>query len=389
MGISEKSLLNRRSFAVSALTGGASLLFGASAQASPNAPGRYPRFLDARGFGAVGDGVTDDTEALQRGIDTAGSVGGAIFVPPGIYLTKELHLRPGVSLVGIPAWNYSGPGGSVLRLASADSSCLVNLTDARGATVEGIALDGRGLGTNIHGFFTDRTVFPPHEDSFRIDTCQASGFSGDGARLMCVWCFSVRHSQLAHNGGDGLSLRGWDGFILDNWFSGNRRVGFAARDQNAAITFTANRIEWNHEENMLVMGGDGYQITGNYFDRAGTCGLALRPRNNTPCTQFSITGNFFKRAGKLADGASHDSAQLVIEGATSVSCIGNSFVAGRDDGDKGIWSPSFGIVYSGLEDSVISGNVLHNGALSRLLVNLGGHGKGVVVKDNPGRLFQS
>jgi hypothetical protein len=95
--------------------------------------------------------------------------------------------------------------------------------------------------------------------------------------------------MLAFNGGDGLNLRGWDGFILDNWFSGNKRAGFAARFENASITFTANRVEWNHEENMVVAGGDGYQITGNFFDRAGTCGLALR-KGSRPCKQFTITG---------------------------------------------------------------------------------------------------
>jgi hypothetical protein len=35
---------------------------------------------------------------------------------------------------------------------------------------------------------------------------------------------------------------------------------------------------------------------------------------------------------------------------------------------------------------VIANNVLHNGALRRLIVDLGGHGDGVVVHDNPGRL---
>jgi len=78
------------------------------------------------------------------------------------------------------------------------------------------------------------------------------------------------------NRGDGLSLRRWDGFILDNWLSGNSRAGFAARSENASATFTANRVEWNHEENMVIVGGDGYQITGNFFDRAGTLGIALR-----------------------------------------------------------------------------------------------------------------
>jgi hypothetical protein len=43
-------------------------------------------------------------------------------------------------------------------------------------------------------------------------------------------------------------------------------------------------------------------------------------------------------------------------------------------------------VYGGLRDCVIANNTLHEGAMRQLMVDLGGHGEGVVVKDNPGRV---
>jgi hypothetical protein len=385
-------LFNRRRLAKSALLGGASAFFSASALGAQQAP-TASQLLNARDLGATGDGRTDDTAALQRAIDSAAEKGNAVFLPPGIYLTHELHLRHAVALTGIPAWNYSqADGGSVLRLASADSTCLLNLTDARGATIQGLALDGRNLGQNIHGIATSRTGYGPHEDGFRIDTCQIARFTGSGLNLSHVWCFSVRHCEMMANHGDGLTLRGWDAFILDNWFSGNGRAGFAARDENASVTFTANRVEWNREENMLITGGDGYQITGNFFDRAGTVGIALRKNpqsaswNKGPCTQFSITGNFIKRSGKFA-AAAPDSAQILLDGSTGVTCIGNTLESGRDDGNKGLWSPSYGIVVQNLENCVVANNVLNIGALRQLIVDNGGHKDGVVLKDNPGSLF--
>ena len=386
MAETDSTFLNRRELARSAMIGGASLLFSVAAQASTEASGTH-ELIDVRKLGAIGDGKTDDSRILQHALDAAAETSGAVFVPPGVYLTQELHVRPGIALTGIPAWNYGGPGGSVLRLANADSTCLLNLTDARGATIEGLALDGRGLGRNVHGLFVDRSEYAKHEDSFRIERCQVARFSGDGASLMRVWCFSVRHSMFAYNQGDGLNLRGWDGFLIDNWFSGNGHAGFAARQENASITFTSNRIEWNHEENMLVTGGDGYQITGNFFDRAGTCGLALR-RNHAPCTQMTITGNFFKRSGKLADPESHESSQIFLDGSRGVTCVGNNLQAGRDDGGIGKFSPSYGILYKGLQNCVITNNVLHDGALRLLLLDLGEHGEGVAVRDNPGRIFE-
>ena len=379
------TFLGRRAMAKSTLLGGASFLMGARGMAGAEGPPTSHEWINVRELGAAGDGKADDTKAIQRALDAAGEVKGAVFVPPGVYLCADLQMRPGTALVGIPTWNYSGPGGTALRLASGEAKCLLNIGGARGATIDGLALEGGELGKGVHGIFLDKPNYLQHEDSFRIERCQVVRFTGDGVNLSHAWCFSVRQSMLAYNHGDGLRLRGWDGFLSDNWFSGNRRAGFAAREENASVTFTCNRVEWNGEENLLITGADGYQITGNFFDRAGTCGIALRNGRGS-CNQMTITGNFLKRSGKNADAASYASCHIFMEGAQGVTCVGNNFQVGRDDGSAGAWSPAYGIVYGSLQNCVIANNVLHKGALRQLLVDLGGHGEGVVLKDNPGSL---
>ena len=336
--------------------------------------------FNVREFGAKGDAKSDDTKSIQNAIDAAAELGGAVYLPPGVYRSAELQMRPHVSLTGIPAWDYEHGFGSVIRLADARAQCLLNITGAFGVTIDGISLDGGKLGAGVHGVWLNKPDYGKQEDTFRIERCQIANFSGDGVRLTRAWCFSIRHSMIAYNAGDGISLRGWDGFLLDNWLSGNHGAGFAAREQNASCTFTGNRIEWNRE-GMLIAGGDGYNITGNFFDRAGTCGLAVLGGE-----QISITGNFIKRSGKNAKPGTYDSAQIRLERARGVTCCGNNLEAGRDDNGGGVWSPSYGIVYKELQNCVISNNVLHDGALQQLMVDLGGHGEGAVVKDNPGRL---
>jgi hypothetical protein len=105
--------------------------------------------------------------------------------------------------------------------------------------------------------------------------------------------------------------------------------------------------------------------------------------------QMTISGNFVKRSGKNASPDSHeDSCQIRLERVRGITCTTNNLQVGRDDNGRGVWSPAYGIVYKQLQHCVISHNVLRDGALKELMVDLGGHGDGAVVNDNPGCLSQ-
>ena len=90
------------------------LAAAAAAAAAGPAPGRSyytaklvdPRAVHLDAFGAKGDGVADDSDALQRAIDrvqeTVGQ--GIVFVPEGRYrLTKTIYVWPSIRLVGYGA----------------------------------------------------------------------------------------------------------------------------------------------------------------------------------------------------------------------------------------------------------------------------------------------
>ena len=66
--------------------------------AVPTRPARAGRReFNVRDFGAVGDGTTLDTPAIQRAIDAAASVAGRVIVPGGrSYLVGTLELRSGI-----------------------------------------------------------------------------------------------------------------------------------------------------------------------------------------------------------------------------------------------------------------------------------------------------
>src|SRR5579862_8056141 len=70
---------------------GMSLALGSAASASS---------LNVRDLGAAGDGRSNDRATLQKAVDLcAGSGGGEVLVPPGTYLTGEIDLKSGVTLV--------------------------------------------------------------------------------------------------------------------------------------------------------------------------------------------------------------------------------------------------------------------------------------------------
>lgn len=50
-------------------------------------------------FGAVGDGICDDTAAIQRAIDTCAAEGTQLSIPAGVYYTGTLFLKSGLHMV--------------------------------------------------------------------------------------------------------------------------------------------------------------------------------------------------------------------------------------------------------------------------------------------------
>ena len=347
-----------------------------------------PTGLDVRQFGAKGDGKTDDTAAFVAALAAAAPQRGTVFVPDGIYRVGTIKLPTHTGLVGNASWGYREGGGSVLQLADPAAKCLIDITAAVGATVNGLSLDGGQLGTDVHGIYLGPFENKKEEDTPRIERCHISRFTGDGIRLDPVWCFSVRSCEVIFNKGNGLCIRGWDGFILDNWFSGNGAAGFGAYGPSASNTLTGNRIEWNAGGGIRICGGSHYNITGNYIDRAGCGGIVLLPRENSPCFCLTITGNVIYRSGRPEwVKEDFDSAHLRFEEVHGLVCTGNSLCAGQDDGG-GKFSPRYGIILRALKNSIVKDNVLHIGALQELVRDLGGHGEGVIIKDNVGSLFQ-
>lgn len=58
--------------------------------------------VNIKDYGAIGDGIADDTAAIQAALDAVGTTGGAVFVPQGTYkITATLKFDSGTTIYGI------------------------------------------------------------------------------------------------------------------------------------------------------------------------------------------------------------------------------------------------------------------------------------------------
>jgi hypothetical protein len=92
-------------------------------------------------FGATGNGITDDTNAIQRAIDTVYNQGGGVIVfPAGVYLITSVTLRENIT--------YQGYGATIKRPAKQDEWTRTFTTDYQGNTnsrpliIKGFTFDG-------------------------------------------------------------------------------------------------------------------------------------------------------------------------------------------------------------------------------------------------------
>jgi len=114
--------------------------------------------VSARSAGAKGDGMTDDTAAIQRALDEAGQTGGRVSIVPARYLVKgSLRIPAGVTLQGVaeaPVWTEPLKGSIILATGGRDNEdgpALFELSHSsavRGLTV----FYPEQIATNIHPY---------------------------------------------------------------------------------------------------------------------------------------------------------------------------------------------------------------------------------------------
>ena len=250
-----------------------------------------PKTFNVADFGAVGDGKTLNTAAIQQAIDAASAAGGGkVIFPPGTYLSGALFVKSNV--------NLHLDEGVIIQAIQDDQ----HFPD-RWTRVAGIEMDWPAALINVY-----------EQENVRI--------TGKGVI-------------------DGNGKYWWDKFWGDPPRSGGMWVDYQARDIRWAVDYDCKRVRpvvvYKSKEVLLkdftVKRAGFWTISLTYSQRVHVDGLVIR--NNI--------GGY----GPSSDGINTDSSSDILVENSDISCNDDNLCikAGRDFDGLRVNKPAENIVY--------------------------------------------
>jgi hypothetical protein len=306
-----------------------------------------PRVVDVRAHGAVGDGKTDDTRAIQSAIDAAGHKG-SVRAPSGrtFLISKPLSVRHAGLALSL--------GGSTLKVANGASGPVLRVI-AAGVIVQRLRLDGsrgtggRGNGIEWHrrgGVLRDCRVFAIGGSGVVVNDASASLRC---ARVSAVDCSSGNGSAVGFYCGSGvLQTRECRaefceraGFFFDHSCSASSSLdGKTRRNPIGALVFgrkggTIRHFVANDDDRWGLLLDSGASYWRCDYVEASQIGLSARNYGGTGIELFA--GNLKNRFRQVVARANPGYGLALGNGSSGnrfdrVTCDGR----GAPDSDPGI-----------------------------------------------------
>lgn len=254
------------------------------------------------GFGAVGDGLTDDSGALNRAISAvAASGGGKVIIPPLKFAcANPIYMLPGVKLEGSGSMPDKTPGfaGSQL-IATANMGEFITQHDhtrsIHSVGLKGLTIDcqkSQGIDVNVGVYLSPiESRFDDNHitDGGAFGLCVTTVGSANNADA--VWTNWIRGNKI-EKFDTNLRYEGTDSFITNNYFSFGRTTNVLL-DSEGNNMFTANMLD-----------NCGKDPSGDGFTTANRSAVSMIVRQvseiykddgsrNFLATQVSIIGNTF------------------------------------------------------------------------------------------------
>lgn len=269
-------------------------------------------------YGAVGNGIADDTAAIQAALNAAGASGGTVVLPPGTYLTTGLTMLSGVRMRG-----YSQRSSRITVAALNTPAITILGTSALATMVQAslsrLALVGPGKtagGTGSGVFIKWASV------DVTLEQCWITGWGAHGVESVDSYSMTFDRCLLDSNGGDGFN-----GTTNQNNLTFERTVSINNAGRGYAITGGSTCLFLNADaESNQGAGFDLRYVTtgamiGCHMEQNGKDGtspniyLHYRAGLSEKTAAFNVTGC-------LVQGSSITARGLVIDGASRTNVHG-------------------------------------------------------------------
>jgi Pectate lyase superfamily protein len=207
-------------------------------------------WVNVRTFGAQGDGLSDDTVAIQKAVDGAyARKGNVVFFPSGIYVVSQIILRLGISLIGSGINPPPHGLGTILQQKpGTDFDLIVSDQPPSGYHHWSVISNMRLTGANSTKLSSGIRFAAATGEGMKFEHLLIMGFARDGIQVIGGVPFYAEDIHLFHNGvGSGL------GYGLD----------IASKGSDPSQTYELSMISGDDNMTALIHIGVGSGI-GNH-----------------------------------------------------------------------------------------------------------------------------
>jgi hypothetical protein len=174
-----------------------------------------PGWFNVKDYGAVGDGVANDTTAINNALAAVPAGGGVVYLPAGRYkittslsITKQLTVLQGAG-AGTARSEYNNAGGTRIEVSGALSTPAIQVSltglgePLGGCALKDLTVDGGGTATGVGVHWRS---YNSYIERVNVYDFGSHGFHFNGTAGWNLYDSMVTQIRSANNGGAGIYM---------------------------------------------------------------------------------------------------------------------------------------------------------------------------------------